>query len=105
MLVRGRDVHDFRRCSTAGAMDGLVWSASKDALAAPFRDSHLGESGRSAPALPSGVIYMPKPWQPSEVLALAERAKRPTDEKPIRTLRSPAGRRLARAPAIPVSRC
>jgi Lhr-like helicase len=34
-----------------------------------------GNAGHRLQALPEDVIYMPKPWQAAEVLALAERAK------------------------------
>ena len=34
-----------------------------------------GNAGHWLQALPEGVIYMPKPWQADEVLALAERAR------------------------------
>jgi DNA-binding response OmpR family regulator len=77
MLVRGRDVvMIFADVRLPGAMDGLDLVRE-----AKMRWPHLsviltsGNPGDRLRALPSGVIYMPKPWQPSEVLALAERAK------------------------------
>jgi CheY-like chemotaxis protein len=77
MLMRGRDVMMiFADVRLPGAMDGL--DLAREARA---RWPHLtvvltsGNPGDRLRALPEGVIYMPKPWQAAEVLALAERAK------------------------------
>jgi DNA-binding response OmpR family regulator len=77
MLMRGRDVvMIFADVRLPGAMDGL--DLAREARA---RWPHLtvvltsGNPGDRLRGLPEGVIYMPKPWQAAEVLALAERAK------------------------------
>jgi hypothetical protein len=44
------------------------------ALAAYACDPHLGASARARRQLPPGVSYMPKPWQPLDVLIAAEEA-------------------------------
>ena len=36
-------------------------------------------SGRSAPPLPGGTMFMPKPWQPLDLLREAEAACRPNE--------------------------
>ena len=77
MLLRGRDVvMIFSDVRLPGAMDGLDLARE-----AKVRWPHLtvaltsGNVGHRLQALPDGVVYMPKPWQAEEVLALAERAK------------------------------
>ena len=77
MLLRGRDVvMIFSDVRLPGAMDGLDLASE-----AKVRWPHLtvvmtsGNAGHRLQALPEGVIYMPKPWQADEVLALAERAR------------------------------
>jgi DNA-binding NtrC family response regulator len=77
MLMRGRDVvMIFADVRLPGAMDGLDLAHE-----AKVRWPHLtvvltsGNAGDRLQALPDGVIYMPKPWQAADVLALAERAK------------------------------
>jgi CheY-like chemotaxis protein len=77
MLLRGRDVvMIFSDVRLPGAMDGLDLARE-----AKVRWPHLtvvltsGNAGHRLQALPDGVVYMPKPWQAKEVLALAERAK------------------------------
>jgi CheY-like chemotaxis protein len=82
MLLRGRDViMIFADVRLPGAMDGLDLARE-----AKMRWPHLtvvltsGNLGDRLRTLPPDVIYMPKPWRPSEVMALAERA-RASDEK------------------------
>jgi DNA-binding response OmpR family regulator len=77
MLMRGRDVvMIFADVRLPGAMDGLDLARE-----ARVRWPHLtvvltsGNPGDRLRGVPEGVIYMPKPWQAAEVLALAERAK------------------------------
>jgi len=77
MLLRGRDVvMIFADVRLPGVMDGLDLARE-----AKVRWPHLtvaltsGNAGHRLQALPEGVIYMPKPWQAEEVLALAERAR------------------------------
>ena len=77
MLMRGREVvMIFSDVRLPGAMDGLDLARE-----AKVRWPHLtvvltsGNAGDRLQALPAGVIYMPKPWQAAEVLALAERSK------------------------------
>jgi DNA-binding response OmpR family regulator len=77
MLMRGRDVvMIFSDVRLPGAMDGLDLARE-----ARVRWPHLavvltsGNPGDRLRGLPEGVIYMPKPWEAAEVLALAERAK------------------------------
>jgi DNA-binding NtrC family response regulator len=77
MLLRGRDVvMIFSDVRLPGAMDGPDLARE-----AKVRWPHLtvvmtsGNAGHRLQALPEGVIYMPKPWQADEVLALAERAR------------------------------
>jgi DNA-binding NtrC family response regulator len=77
MLLRGRDVvMIFSDVRLPGAMDGLDLARE-----AKVRWPHLtvvmtsGNAGHRLQALPEGVIYMPKPWQADEVVALAERAR------------------------------
>jgi DNA-binding NtrC family response regulator len=77
MLLRGRDVvMIFSDVRLPGAMDGLDLARE-----AKVRWPHLtvvltsGNAGHRLQALPEGVVYMPKPWQANEILALAERAR------------------------------
>jgi DNA-binding NtrC family response regulator len=77
MLLRGRDVvMIFSDVRLPGVMDGLDLASEAKA-----RWPHLtvaltsGNAGHRLQALPDGVIYMPKPWQAEQVLALAERAR------------------------------
>jgi DNA-binding NtrC family response regulator len=77
MLMRGRDVAMiFADVRLPGAMDGFDLARE-----AKVRWPHLtvvltsGNPGRRIEALPPHVIYLPKPWDSSKVLALAERAK------------------------------
>jgi CheY-like chemotaxis protein len=77
MLMRGRDVvMIFSDVRLPGAMDGLDLARE-----AKLRWPHLtvvltsGNAGDRLQALPEDVIYMPKPWEAADVLALAERAK------------------------------
>ena len=77
MLLRGRDVvMIFSDVRLPGAMDGLDLARE-----AKMRWPHLtvaltsGNAGHRLQALPDGVVYMPKPWQAEDVLALADRAK------------------------------
>ena len=39
-----------------------------------LHNPHLGASARAHRKLPPGVAYMPKPWQPLNVLIAAEQA-------------------------------
>jgi DNA-binding NtrC family response regulator len=77
MLMRGRDVAMiFADVRLSGLMDGFDLARE-----AKVRWPHLtvvltsGNPGSRIQALPPGVIYMPKPWESSKVLALADRAK------------------------------
>jgi DNA-binding NtrC family response regulator len=77
MLMRGRDVAMiFADVRLPGAMDGFDLARE-----AKVRWPHLtvvltsGNPGRRIQALPPHVIYLPKPWDSSKVLALAERVK------------------------------
>jgi DNA-binding NtrC family response regulator len=77
MLMRGRDVAMiFADVRLPGVMDGFDLARE-----AKVRWPHLtvvltsGNPGSRIQALPPDVIYMPKPWDSSKVLALAERAK------------------------------
>jgi DNA-binding response OmpR family regulator len=74
MLMRGRDIAMiFARLP--GAMDGidlawevkLRWPLLAMALTSGVPRDHLRE-------LPPGVAYIPKPWQPLNVLMVAEQA-------------------------------
>jgi DNA-binding NtrC family response regulator len=85
MLMRGRDVvMIFSDVRLPGAMDGLDLARE-----AKVRWPHLtvvltsGNVGDRLHALPAGVLYTPKPWQASEVLALAERAKSSTKRRTL----------------------
>ena len=85
MLLRGRDViMIFADVRLPGAMDGLDLARE-----AKMRWPHLtvvltsGNPGDRLQALPPDVIYMPKPWQASEVLALAERAKHSSEQRTL----------------------
>jgi DNA-binding NtrC family response regulator len=77
MLLRGRDVvMIFSDVRLPGAMDGLDL-AREAKMRWPYLTVALtsGNAGHRLQALPDGVVYMPKPWQAEDVLALAERAK------------------------------
>jgi DNA-binding NtrC family response regulator len=85
MLMRGRDVvMIFADVRLPGAMDGFDLARE-----AKMRWPHLtvvltsGNPGGRIQALPPNVIYMPKPWQASEVLALAERAKSSAQQRAL----------------------
>jgi DNA-binding NtrC family response regulator len=67
---------DLRRHSAAWRHGwGRSGARSKAALAADSRCSHLGASARRAYAqFPPGVAYIPKPWQPLNLLVAAEEA-------------------------------
>jgi hypothetical protein len=76
MLIRGqRHRHDFRRHSTA-RRDGRGRSGARgqDALAAPHRGPTSEDPRERVGALPPGVAYMVKPWQPLNLLVTAEEA-------------------------------
>ena len=70
----GRD-HDFRRYLAFRVMDGIDLARE-----VKMRWPHLvviltsGNAGERLEQLPPGVDYMPKPWQPLNVLPAAERA-------------------------------
>ena len=76
MLIRGEEVvlilSDIR---LSGAMDGVDFARE-----AKIRWPHLsiivtsGNAGKRITQLPPGIIYMPKPWNPSVILKLAEQA-------------------------------
>lgn len=76
MLLRGRDVAMiFADIQLAGVMDGLDL-AREVKMRWPFlrvvlTSGHPRERYRD---LPAGVAYMPKPWQPLNILMLAEQA-------------------------------
>jgi CheY-like chemotaxis protein len=76
MLMRGRDIAMiFADVRLPGAMDGidlawevkLRWPLLPMALTSGVPRDHLRE-------LPPGVAYIPKPWQPLNVLMVAEQA-------------------------------
>jgi DNA-binding NtrC family response regulator len=76
MLMRGRDISMiFADVRLPGAMDGidLAWEVR---LRWPLLPIVLtsGHSCERAGDLPPGVVYMPKPWQPLNVLMIAEQA-------------------------------
>lgn len=77
MLLRGRDVAIlFADIRLPGVMDGVDLARE-----AKMRWPHLtvvltsGNAGERLDHLPAGVQYMPKPWQPLNVLMAAERAR------------------------------
>src|SRR5262245_41812676 len=78
MLMRGRDIDMiFADVRLRGVMDGidLAWEVK---LRWPFlpmvlTSGHPRERDRVR-ELPSGVAFLPKPWQPFNVLVVAEQA-------------------------------
>jgi CheY-like chemotaxis protein len=77
MLLRGRDVALlFADIRLPGVMDGIDLARE-----VKMRWPHLtviltsGNPGERLKQLPPGVHYMPKPWQPLNVLMMAERAR------------------------------
>jgi CheY-like chemotaxis protein len=77
MLLRGRDVMMiFADIRLPGVMDG-VDLAREVKMRWPSLTVVLtsGNPGERLDQLPAGVVYMPKPWQPLDVLMVAERAR------------------------------
>lgn len=77
MLLRGQDVTMiFADIRLSGVMDGIDLARE-----VKMRWPHLmvvltsGNAGEHIERLPLGVDYMPKPWQPLNVLMAAERAR------------------------------
>jgi CheY-like chemotaxis protein len=77
MLLRGQDVAMiFADIRLPGVMDGVDLARE-----VKLRWPHLtviltsGDPGERLNHLPPGVQYMPKPWQPLNVLMMAERAR------------------------------
>jgi CheY-like chemotaxis protein len=77
MLLRGQDVSMiFADLRLPGVMDGIDLARE-----VKMRWPHLtvvltsGNAGDRLSHLPAGVQYMPKPWQPLNVLMAAERAR------------------------------
>jgi DNA-binding NtrC family response regulator len=77
LLMRGQEVAMvFADIRLAGAMDGVELAHE-----AKLRWPHLtvvltsGNPGERLAHLPEGVRYIPKPWQPLDVLIVAERAR------------------------------
>ena len=77
MLLRGQDVTMiFADIRLSGVMDGIDLAHE-----VKMRWPHLtviltsGNAGERLEHLPLGVDYMPKPWQPLNVLMAAERAR------------------------------
>ena len=77
MLLRGREVcMVFADVRLAGVMDGIDLARELK-----MRWPHLTvvlTSGQASPRLahlPPGVVYMPKPWQPLNLLIAADRAR------------------------------
>jgi CheY-like chemotaxis protein len=77
MLIRGSDVTMiFADIRLPGVMDGVDLARE-----VKMRWPHLtvvltsGNPGERINHLPPGVLYMPKPWQPLNVLMVAERAR------------------------------
>ena len=77
MLLRGQDVAMvFADIRLPGVMDGVDLARE-----VKLRWPHLtvvltsGNPGGRLDQLPPGVQYMPKPWQPLNVLMVAERAR------------------------------
>ena len=56
-----------------GVMEGIDLAQGEDARAASSCDPHRDIRERVG-ELPPGVAYMPKPWQPLEVLSATEQA-------------------------------
>jgi DNA-binding NtrC family response regulator len=77
MLMRGQDVNMiFSDIRLAGVMDGVDLARE-----VKMRWPHLimvltsGDPGERLAQVPAGVQFMPKPWQPLNVLMVAERAR------------------------------
>ena len=77
MLLQGQDVTMiFADVRLSGVMDGIDLARE-----VKMRWPHLvviltsGNAGERVKHLPPGVVYMPKPWQPLNVLIAAERAR------------------------------
>ena len=78
MLMRGPEVAMiFADIRLPGVMDGVDLARE-----VKMRWPHLtvvltsGNPGDRLKQLPPGVLYLPKPWQPLNVLMVAERARR-----------------------------
>jgi CheY-like chemotaxis protein len=85
MLLRGLDAAMiFADIRLSGAMDGVDLARE-----AKMRWPHLtvvltsGTGGEHLQHLPPGVIYLSKPWEPLEVLGLAEQAKLSAQQRKI----------------------
>jgi CheY-like chemotaxis protein len=85
MLLRGLDAAMiFADIRLSGAMDGVDLARE-----AKMRWPHLtvvltsGAGGEHLQHLPPGVIYLSKPWEPLEVLGLAEKAKLSAQQRKI----------------------
>jgi CheY-like chemotaxis protein len=85
MLLRGVEAAMiFADIRLSGAMDGVDLARE-----AKMRWPHLtvvltsGAGGEHLEHLPPGVIYLSKPWQPLEVLGLAEQAKVSAQQRKI----------------------
>ena len=84
MLLRGLDAAMiFADIRLSGAMDGVDLARE-----AKMRWPHLtvvltSGTGGELQHLPPGVIYLSKPWQPLEVLRLAEQAKLSAQQRKI----------------------
>src|ERR1700730_10811120 len=77
MLLRGQDVAMiFADIHLSGEMDGIDLARE-----VKMRWPHLivlltsGNAGEHLKQMPPGVDYIPKPWQPLDVLVAAERAR------------------------------
>ena len=77
MLLRGQDMAMvFADIHLSGEMDGIDLARE-----VKIRWPHLviiltsGNAGEHLKQMPPGVDYMPKPWQPLDVLIAAERAR------------------------------
>jgi CheY-like chemotaxis protein len=77
MLLRGQDVAMvFADIHLSGEMDGIDLARE-----VKIRWPHLvviltsGNAGEHLKQMPPGVDYMPKPWQPLDILVAAERAR------------------------------
>jgi DNA-binding NtrC family response regulator len=76
MLIRGRDIAlIFADIRLPGVMDGLDL-AREVKMRWPLLTVVLtsGHPRERFAELPPGVVYMPKPWQPLNVLMIAEQA-------------------------------
>jgi DNA-binding NtrC family response regulator len=76
MLMREHDISMiFADVRLPGVMDGvdLAWEVKQRWPALPVVLTS-GQPCERARELPPGVAYMPKPWQPLNVLVLAEQA-------------------------------